>query len=102
MRQEQQPFKIPSLDEALRVARAQYDAFAKLETPKGTWADREREIRNIYVNAVGMDDVKKQEYFRGLAENNKNGLLAIRDALDKVIANHPENKNGKARKNRSR
>jgi hypothetical protein len=90
------------LAEALRVARAQYDAFAKLETPKGSWADREQEIRNIYINAMGMDEVKKQEYFRSLAENNKNGLLAIRDALDKVIASHPENKNAQAGKTRKK
>ena len=101
MRPEQQPFKIPSLEEALRVARGQYDASVAVIKVKESWPEIEKKIRDIHAVAEGMNDIQKEEYFRGQAENHKNGLQALRDFLDQAIASHPDNKNGKARKNKN-
>lgn len=90
------------MEESLRVARAQYDASARVIPPKGTWEDREKEIRAIYANMAGMNQIQKEEYLRGMADNNRNMLQAMRDQLDKAIAMHPENKNGQGRKNQKR
>jgi len=90
-----------SLEEHLRVSKAQYEACARLLPPKISWAEREAEIRKLYHGADGMNDIQKDEYFRSMADNNKSMLQAMLSAIDKVIAKHPENKNG-ARKKRGR